>query len=65
MLMFIFFYNLVTRKQKRKTGVVSEAPENDEGIQSKLKRKKIISYILIIFSTYYYELYSLTGKEND
>ena len=35
MLMFIIFYNLVTRKKKRKKGVVFGAPENDEGIQIK------------------------------
>ena len=65
MLMFIIFYNLVTRKKKRKKGVVFGAPEIDEGIQSKLER--ILKSVIFFhhFGIYYYELYSLTGKEND
>ena len=49
MLMFIIFYNLVTRKKKRKKGVVFGAPENDDGIQCKLER---ILKSVIFFSSF-------------
>ena len=56
MLMFIIFYNLVTRKKKRKKGVVFGAPENDEGIQIKLERTLKKCHILFHHvGTYYNE----------